>query len=148
MMFFGSVTVPGSAARHPRVLVAVAQESECLLLLETLASAGHVASGLTSVDLARAVIGAMRFDVLVIDRAMAREVWTPLVAAVGRDRVRVVFLTDEATGGIPAAAVEGVQTIARPLTLQQLLGAVGGAVATHPRLADTQEDFPVVIGSA
>lgn len=139
-LFFGSVSVPGAAARHPRVLVAVAHEPECLLLLETLAHAGHVASGLTSVDMVRAVLGAMRFDVLVIDREMAREVWRPLVAVVGAERVRVVFLTAEGDSG-GTAAVEGVQSIARPLTLQQLLGAVGGAVATHPRLAETQPDL-------
>lgn len=143
-LFFGSVSVPGSAARHPRVLVLVAQDSECQLLLETLAGAGLVATGLSHGDLGRDVLRAMRFDVVVVDRGMARSLWGPLMVLVGEQRTRVVLLTSEDVAGTIAPAVEGVQTIARPLTIQQLLGAVNGAVATHPRLVETQPELPSV----
>src|SRR5687768_7026552 len=107
--FFGSVTVPGSAARHPRVLVLVEQESECLLLLETLAGAGMVASGLVDVGLGRDVLRAMRFEVVVLDRAMAAALWGPLMVALGQHRTRVVLLTPEGATATDAPAVEGMQ---------------------------------------
>lgn len=146
-LYFGSVSVPGSAAKHPRVLVLVAQGSECQLLLETLVGAGLVASGLSHVDLGRQVLRSMCFDVVVVDREMARSFWGPLMVLVAEQRTRVVLLTAEDVAGTIAPTVEGVQTIARPLTIQQLLGAIRGAVATHPRLVETQPEL-LAVGSA
>lgn len=138
--YFGSVSVAGSALRHPRAAVIEPDRDLLAVMLETLADHGYVATGFSDPGLAESVLRHCRFDVVVSDAAPALGIWR-------RDpqlgRWTALVLLEPPGHELDLDRPAGAQVCLRPILRQRFVSVIEDALSIHHRSVETQPEIAI-----